>query len=102
MMMDGLNRLPIAQAEQCLDEALVEPKTVGNVKWDTLLAGSVRYKLHSMGIQPAPAWTRKPPLRAFWWPNAYTPEKRYNDMVRTPPELERLNIFFDRNEYVQA
>lgn len=101
MLMDGINRLPAADAAGRLDEALGEPATVGDPRWDTLLAASVRYRLHQMGRR-APAWTFKPPLDTFWWPAAFSPSKAYNDMAHTPAELLRVGIFLDEREFTTA
>ncbi len=101
MLMDGINRLPDAQAAGLLDEALVQPESVGDLRWDALLYGAIRYRLHQMGL-PAPSWTYLAPLDRFWWPFAYSPEKAYNDMAHTPAELMRLGIFIDDREFTQA
>ncbi|MCL2091366.1 MAG: hypothetical protein FWH11_09135 [Micrococcales bacterium] len=102
MLMDGVNYLPDADSAGRLDEALVEPETTGDVRWDALLAGAVRYRLHQMG-RTAPSWTRgKKPLDRFWWPLAFSASDAYNDMAHTPAELRRLGIFVDEREFSQA
>jgi hypothetical protein len=102
MLMDGVNYLPDADRAGRLDEALAEPETTGDVRWDALLAGAVRYRLHQMGRTPPP-WTRdRKPLDRFWWPVAYSPSDAYNDMAHTPAELRRLGIFIDEREFTQA
>ena len=101
MLMDGINRLPDALAAGRLAEALVRPESVGDRRWDALLYGAIRYRLHQMGLAP-PEWTFLEPLDKFWWPFAYSPEKAYNDMAHTPAELMRLGIFVDDREFTQA
>lgn len=99
--MDGVNRLPSALSADRLDEALTDFPTTGDHRWDALLKGAVRYRLHQMG-RKAPAWTRVEPLKQFWWPVAYSKEKAYVDMAHTPAELMRIGIFIDEREFTQA
>lgn len=101
MLADGINRLPAAHTAGRLDETLTRPDSVGDHRWDALLYGAIRYRLHQMGKEP-PSWTWLEPLPQFWWPAAYSPEKAYNDMARTPAELMRLGIFLDENEFSTA
>ena len=98
MLMDGINRWPSADAAGRLEEVLGEPASVGDPRWDALLSGAVRYRLHQMGHK-APGWTLKQPLDKFWWPTAYSPSKAYNDLAHTPAELLRLGIFRDEREF---
>ncbi|SRR5690625_1404889 len=103
MLMDGLHRLKFAIAAGRLDEAVgQEPSSTGDIRWDTLIAASLRYILHSMN-QPAPSWTlQKEPLEPFWWPVAYSASQEYVHMAHTPAELLRFNIFMDVKEFGQA
>lgn len=101
LLMDGINRLPDAAAHDQLAETITQPPTIGNEKWDTLLAASVRYRLHSMGHRP-PAWTFKQPLSVFWWPTRISPSQQYNDMAHTPAEFRRVGIFIDEKEFTSA
>ncbi len=101
LLLDGVNQLPDAAAAGALDEALAEPATTGIARWDTLLAASVRYRLHALGLS-APAWTRKEPLDTFWWPAAHSAAKEYNDMAHSPAELVRVGIFMDERGYTTA
>ncbi len=101
LLMDGVNRLPDAAAHGQLAEALQEPASTGDIRWDTLLAASIRYRLHSMG-ERAPEWTFKQPLDRFWFPIRGGFLKAYNDMARTPAELQRVGIFMDRNGFTAA
>ncbi|MBK7822750.1 MAG: hypothetical protein IPJ61_17215 [Tessaracoccus sp.] len=101
MLMDGINALPAAQKAGTLDDALNAPDTTGDPRWDALLAGALRYRLHQIG-EHAPSWTFKEPLEKGWWPFAYSPSDAYNDMAHTPAELMRLGIFLDEREFTQA
>lgn len=102
LLMDGVNSLPITHQPERLDEALAPPDTTGDVRWDALLAGAIRYRLHQSGVLQTPPWTHTDPLNTFWWPTAYSPSKAYNDMAHTPVELMRLGIFIDEREFSQA
>lgn len=101
MLMDGVNRLPAALAAGELDRALAEPSSTGSIRWDTLLAAAVRYRLHQMGHR-APAWTLKEPLAKFWWPLRVNASKEFNDMVHSPAELIRVGIFMDERGFQSA
>lgn len=100
--MDGLHRLRFAVEDECLEEVVEkEPRGTGDIRWDTLIAGCLRYILHSMGAS-APSWILKDPLEPFWWPVAYSASQEYVHMAHTPAELLRLNIFMDVKEFGQA
>lgn len=101
LLLDGVNRLPYALADDRLDEALTQPPSTGSRRWDTLLAASVRYRLHRMGLKP-PRWTWVEPLEVFWWPVRVSASKEYNDMAHTPAELIRVGIFMDERGFGQA
>lgn len=101
LLMDGINRLPQAAEQGRLAEALAVPESVGDERWDALLAGAVRYRLHSLGLNPPP-WTLHEPLSRFWWPFAHSPSKAYNDLAHTPAEFLRLGIFIDEREFTTA
>lgn len=101
MLMDGVNQLPDAYAAGELDVTLAEPPSTGDLRWDTLLAAAIRYRLHRMGLHP-PRWTFKEPLPTFWWPIKVSPSKGYNDMAHTPAELLRVGIFMDERGFDSA
>lgn len=101
MLIDGVNYLLDAHAAGRLDEALVEPESIGDSRWDALLAGAIRYRLHQSGL-PAPRWTRKEPLDTFWWPYAPGPARAACDLANTPAELKRLGIFLARKDFEHA
>ncbi len=101
MLIDGVNYLPDAHAAGQLDEALVEPESTGDPRWDALLAGAIRYRLHQSGLA-APLWTRKEPLNRFWWPTATWDSQAYNDMAHSPAELLRIGIFLDERAFAAA
>lgn len=101
MLIDGVNYLPDAHAAGQLDEALVEPESTGDPRWDALLAGAIRYRLHQSGLA-APLWTRKEPLNRFWWPYGPGPARAAYDMANAPAELKRLGIFLARKDFAAA
>lgn len=100
-LLDGINRLPAIAAEGHLADALAEPDSVGDRRWDTLLAASIRYRLHQMG-ERAPGWTLKEPLDTFWWPVRINLSKEYIDMAHSPAELLRVGIFLDDRAFTSA
>lgn len=98
-LMDGTDRLARAITPDNFGEALAQPATIGDARWDALLTGSLRYRLHQAGHRHLPGWTWKPPLDRFWWPAAHSPSKAYSDQAHTPAELMRLGIFLDDREF---
>jgi len=101
LLMDGINYLPDAAAHDDLAGTLAEPPSTGDVRWDTLLAAAIRYRLRIIGV-PAPAWTYKPPLAKLWWPVQATRAKAYNDFATTPAELRRVGIFVSERSFATA
>lgn len=94
ILVDGINRLPAEATQEQLEELLAEPPSIGEERWDALLAGAIRYRLRKLG-RKAPRWTWKQPLATFWWPVRINESKGYNDMAHSPVELARLGIFMD-------
>ncbi|GAA2180402.1 hypothetical protein GCM10009785_11070 [Brooklawnia cerclae] len=102
MLMDGVGHLPDADAAGRLDEALGEPGSTGDIRWDALLAGAVRYRLHRMGYRALPAWTAKAPLEKFWWPVEIGKGRALYDIANAPAELSRLGIFLSEKDFESA
>lgn len=101
VLLDGVNRLETAYANDDLEATLAAPRSTGSTHWDTLLAASVRYRLHRLGVKP-PRWTWKDPLPKFWWPVSINASKQYNDMAHTPAELVRVGIFMNERGFESA
>jgi len=50
ILCDGVNRLHWAADDGCLSEAVgTPPATLGDARWDALLAGSIRYRIGGQG-----------------------------------------------------
>ncbi len=101
LLIDGVNRIPEEADDAQLALLLEEPSSIGPVRWDTLLAALIRYRLHRIDRVP-PRWTWKKPLDRFWWPVRINPSKGYNDMAHSPAELSRVGIFMDRRSLTSA
>lgn len=101
LLLDGVNELPDAATAGLLDEALAEPGSTGDPRWDTLLAAAIRYRLHGIGIDP-PAWTHKDPLPRFWWPLDAGPQRAGYDYASAPVELARVGIFLSEDDFTRA
>jgi hypothetical protein len=97
-LVDGVNKFPDAAAHDDLRRTLKEPDTIGDIRWDTLLAAAIRYRLRQMG-EPAPRWTLKPPLKKMWWPLARDPLRAINAFNLAPVELRRVGIFLMESEF---
>jgi len=75
-----------------------------DVRWDTLIASAIRYRLRTLKIGAAlktghqvqlPSWTFKEPLDTLWWPiSSITLDDRrgMRELQETPPELIRCGI----------
>ena len=97
MLADGVGKLPGAHEAGRLDEALESPPSIGDPRWDALLAGAIRYQLHHMGLS-TPAWTLKEPLTKAWWPFFVNDGRALYDMATAPAELSRLGIFLSEKD----
>jgi len=100
LLLDGVNRLPLAATAHALEAALAEPVTTGDVRWDTLLGGCVQWHCRRLGVAP-PRWSRKETLGTWWWP-AGERALRAQTMQRTPIDFRRLGIWFDARNLEQA
>lgn len=102
LLIDGVNQLADAHAAGRADEAVAEPPaSVGDPRWDALLAGSVRYRLHSLGETP-PAWTLMQPLATAWWPVDAGPRRAAHDSATAPAELSGLGVYLSERDFSQA
>ncbi len=99
LMLDGVNRIPTTPTD-ALDQMLDEPATIGDQRWDTLLAACVQYYCRRIGIR-APAWSRKEPLESWWWP-AREHARAAMTMQRTPIDFKRLGIWFSERNFTTA
>lgn len=100
LLCDAVNQIPLVAALDRLDEMLAAPASTGDERWDALLAGAVRYRLRLLD-RPAPAWTQRDPLPAWWWPSGRG-ARAVMAMQSTPPELARLGIWFDARNFTTA
>lgn len=100
LMLDGINRMPLASALGKLDEMLDEPGSTGDERWDTLLAACVQYRCRKLGVR-APAWTRKEPLVSWWWPAGEHAQAAMT-LQRTPIDFKRLGIWFSERNFATA
>lgn len=73
------------------------PPSTGDHRWDTLLAAVVGRECRLAGIE-APAWTRVPPLRTWWFP-APDPILDARTMQRTPIDLSIKGIWLDASAW---
>ena len=94
-MTEGVNFLPDAEAHGDLDRCLIEPVTSIDLKWDTLIAATIRYRLRTMGVE-APQWTYKEPLDEMWFISGVLPSKVASAINLAPPELRRVGIMLPR------
>lgn len=98
LMLDGVNQLADAARAGRVDEALEPPGGLGDERWDTLLAASVRYVARRVGFA-APPWTVRAPLDSWWWP-AGEHARAAMTVQQTPIELKRLGIWFSERNFV--
>jgi len=115
-MLDGLNKidevlltsLPLdddspstaGAPSPALLEFLAEPPSLGDERWDTLLACSTAHVARRRGVAP-PAWTAKPSLQQWWWP-AGEKRRRALTMQRTPTDFRRVGIWFSERNFLTA
>jgi DNA-binding Lrp family transcriptional regulator len=99
-LLDGVNQIPLVAGLGRLEPMIEAPGSIGDERWDALLAGTVRHHLHRLG-RTAPAWTRREPLPSWWWPVARGARAVYT-MQNTPAEIARLGIWFDARNLTTA
>lgn len=100
LLLDGVNHLRYLTVAADVRAFLARPGTVGDRRWDALLATAVAYQARLAGHVP-PRWTDVPPLDAFWWP-AGEHALRARTMARTPIDFKRLGIWFDARNFTTA
>lgn len=85
---------------QAIKDFLVEPKSTGSIRWDTLLAASIGRECRLAGPN-RPAWTYPKPLDTWWFVDP-TPVLMARNILRTAPELECVGIWLNRNAFETA
>ncbi len=85
-----------------------EPDTVGDRRWDALLAGIAEYASRRAGI-PVPGWASAPGrfLRRFWFViedilGRPVPGLAVAAFTSAPPELAGRGVFLDRSSLVSV
>lgn len=117
-MLDGLNKIddipldlpapdlcwpvlvPLSKLPPAAAEFFAEPTSLGDQRWDTLIACSAAYVARRRGIVP-PRWTVKPALPQWWWP-AGEKRRRALTMQRTPIDFRRVGIWFSERNFLTA
>lgn len=95
---EGVKFLHWAYLYDDLDRCLAEPVSSIDMRWDTLIAVTIRYRLRLLGV-PAPRWTFKQPLPRIWFPFAVLPWAATTAMNLAPLELRRVGIFIPETAF---
>jgi hypothetical protein len=74
-----------------------EPDSVGDERWDSLLAGLAEHLAAGDGYG-APAWSEGRELETFWFPYN-TASARVDAIVRAPAAFRRRGIFVAAREF---
>lgn len=77
------------------------PRPTGDQRWDTLLAASVAMACRKKGVA-APKWTRRAPLKSWWFPSDGGGVLAARTMSRTPIDFSRLGIWLDASAFQTA
>lgn len=80
---------------------LRRPRPTGDQRWDTLLAASVAMACRRKGVA-APKWTRRAPLKSWWFPSDGGGLLAARTMSRTPIDFSRLGIWLDASAFQTA
>ena len=78
-----------------IQDFLRRPRPTGDPRWDTLLAAAVARACRPWGISP-PKWTRRAPLKSWWFPSDGQGLLAARTMSRTPIDFSRLGVGWTR------
>jgi hypothetical protein len=84
-----------------VQDFLRRPRPTGDRRWDTLLAASVARACRQRGVA-APKWTRRAPLKSWWFPSDGGGLLAARTMSRTPIDFSRLGIWLDASAFQTA
>jgi len=84
-----------------IHDFLRRPRPTGDPRWDTLLAAAVGRACRPRGIT-APKWTRRVPLKSWWFPSGGGGLLAARTMSRTPIDFSRLGIWLDASAFETA
>lgn len=98
-LVDGVTRLPEVDPPE-VEMFLAEPESLGDLRWDTLLAVSVAHVCRREGMTP-PSWTRRDTLPQWWWPGEVHARRAWV-VQRTPVDFRRVGIWFDARNFTGA
>lgn len=87
------SRLDRLSAQEFIEVTRADPGSIGERKWDALLAGVVERAAHRHGVR-VPSWTATPDrfLDVWWFLSPYK-TLHASAMVETPPELANRGVF---------
>ena len=84
-----------------IQDFLSRPRPTGDRRWDTLLAAAVAQACRPRGVTP-PKWTRRAPLKSWWFPSDGGGLLAARTMARTPIDFSRLGIWLDASAFQTA
>ena len=84
-----------------IQDFLRRPRPSGDQRWDTLLAACVARACRRQGTT-APKWTRRAPLKSWWFPSNGGGPLAARTMSRTPIDFSRLGIWLDASAFQTA
>ena len=84
-----------------IQDFLRRPRPTGDRRWDTLIAASVAQACRARGVT-APKWTRRTPLKSWWFPADGGGLLAARTMARTPIDFSRLGIWLDASAFQTA
>lgn len=99
-LLDGVNRFAELTDPVDVGLFLTAPATMGDLRWNTLLAASVAHVCRRSGVKP-PAWARRESLPQWWWPG-HEHSRRVMVVQRTPIDFRRVGIWFEGRNFTTA
>lgn len=103
-----LNDIATLDATAARESIRNEPDTVGDCRWDALLAGIAEFVARRVGV-PVPGWASSPGrfLHRFWFViedilGRPAPGLAVAAFTSAPPELANRGVFLDRSSLVSV
>jgi hypothetical protein len=101
MLVQAINDFRNLSAPDDIEDFLRRPRPTGDLRWDTLLAAAVARACRKRDLPP-PAWTRRKPLKSWWFPVGGGGLLAARTMQRTPVDFARLGIWLDASAFQTA
>ena len=102
-LMQALSHLRAATTTEEIKDFMIQPRTTGDMKWDTFLAASIGRECSQLGVS-RPSWTDPEPLATEWHPGTAILSEGFKKLIErnASPFMKHYNIIIRDKDFTTA